>query len=164
MIQNQKKGEKRKNNCSFFLYCIISCRYHEDIIICILSCFLVFLVLGISKMVHDALSVSVCTTPLRLFANRFCDNMELHLYEAWELHAEILSFKRTNEIRVCQHCVDSCERPFTGGLKVYSLNYHFSFKYCSSRICVLNRRNAAFSSYSLSNSSVIHIHLLCKIR
>ena len=40
MIQNQKKSEKRKKNWGF-LYSVISCRYHEDIIICIVSCFLV---------------------------------------------------------------------------------------------------------------------------
>ena len=52
--------------------------------------------MGISKTVHDALSVSVCTTPLsRIMRKSFFDNMELHLYETWELHAEILSFKRT---------------------------------------------------------------------
>ena len=44
-------------------------------------------------MVHDALSVSVCTTPLRLFANRFRDNMELHLYETQELHAKFYLLK-----------------------------------------------------------------------
>ena len=40
MIQNQKRSEKRKKNWCF-LNCVISCRYHEDIIICIVSCFLV---------------------------------------------------------------------------------------------------------------------------
>ena len=33
--------------------------------------------------------------------------------------------------------LDSCERPFTGGSTVCSLNYHFSFRYCISRIFVL---------------------------
>ena len=38
--------------------------------------------MGISKTVHDALSVSVCTTPLsRIMHKSFFDNMELHLNE-----------------------------------------------------------------------------------
>ena len=32
-------------------------------------------------MMYDALPVSVCATPLGLYANLFGDNMELHLYE-----------------------------------------------------------------------------------
>ena len=40
------------------------------------------LIMGISKTLHDGLSVSVCTTPLsQIMHKSFFDNMELDLYE-----------------------------------------------------------------------------------